>query len=429
MPASGDLVRWFAGGAGWLGLMLAVSGCLEGAGGAPAEVAPTVSGPSILKDDAGDAPRWIDALAGRVTETATSVDVEIVVADLPEGLLGLAAEGYSYLVWEVCWNPTGRTSPAGVAIRADCAGVAADFGGEAPDVQGFYELNVGAGRGCNYWEWCSFEIPHELVAGAPATLRASVPKGLLPNSSAGAVLESPALGTVAVRSDPAFEALGHRSAQAYVFAGGLGTFQQVPPFTLTRDASRRGPDVGLELPFGAITPSSRDTAILRDPRGDVGSGVAGNRPDLDITAADLHVTATSVAVVIEVADLGPAPTHQFYGSLGVGDVVYEFWHSARAGQVWEPGGGYCADVSCDSYPEYVPTVEFHAGAPGTIELTLPRSALPPLQAGQRVNLADFYLDEGVGQFQAVPSVGSAGVWAWGPGDWAWGALPYDVPST
>lgn len=400
----------------------------------PLSVSGPVEAPGalLIPDVPGDATSALDALEANLSETPEHLIVTIKMASLPPGgLAALAAsQGYTYASWSVCWAPNSESRSVIPRYR-ECAGLAAEFSNGVADTRGYFEVDRDQDTGCNNWAWCAWDVPYTLTLGSPALVSLQVPRDLIEHGERGETLEKGAILNFASKANPAVTgAMGSRSMYAYAYAAGRSNLVRVPlyePWETDQSAAK-------DFTFGTarvnVTGNSSSRVLFRDAARDVGGGPEGYRPELDLVSAELQDSGESLIVKMSAAKVDDAPHHDVYFSLGIGAHVFEAWYTATAGVVHAAGGGYCVDANCDSYKEYPIAVAFQKGAPGTITVTLKRSDVPDLAAGERVNLADFYLYEPpVGEGYGVQGVASLYAYAWGPGDWAWGAQPVKVESS
>lgn len=400
------------------------SGCMG-------SVAPKADDPIVVpsdlrfEDPAGDAPKPTDVVAVHLNESATTLHIEMTLSSVPAaGLAALAAEGYRYVYWDVCWGPAGGSN-APLPRFDECAGLAVEFNRGVADARGYFETGLGLDAGCNNWAWCAWNLPYTFTPGTPATIRLDLPRAFIAAGEKGDQLNGTAARTFASREDPAVgDVAGGRGAYAYAYAAGRGQYLRVPATLPAIVDTTSGHDFKFALPRDNATTSAVGTTIFRDAKGDVGGGPQGYRSELDLTQGELVETKDAIQVKLATGSMEERPSHQFYMSLGLGDHVFEAWYDVTAGLVRDDGGGYCPDFDCHSYVEYPIAVSFQKGTPGSITITIQRSNMPDLAPGARVNLADFYLYEpSIGRGAGAPG-GAAYlfVYATGPGDWAWGAL-------
>jgi hypothetical protein len=423
--------------------MMAFAGCADDSGRA-AEPSETAAPTTLLTDATGDvADAFLDAVGGSITETPESLVLEIEVASIPDDLGAMAAAGYSFVDWDVCWthgapsnetadaaeatpsNETTRTSEAGPDGVEVCAGTWSMLQGSRVDIKG--HLGIYGVDGCNNWEWCEFAVPFEVTPGTPGKVKVTVPKDVLPPVDGDAVIAAPHVSTVGMEYDSPLAPTGFRWAYVYVFAGGIGQGANVPPagFLRVEDSSAAGDDLVISTSLPAPPPRD-DNVVMLDPASDVVLAAGIDDPRLDILSMAIEEDEARLTWAVEVADLAAAPTHGFYGSFGVGEFVLESWYDVAGGVVSAPGGGYCTR-SCEGYVDYAIDVAFEAGSPGTVRISVDKASIPTLK-GATVNLVDFYLfdDNSVGTYQlpvGTPAFAYAYVNRDG-GDWAWGALPY-----
>jgi hypothetical protein len=417
-------MKWIAFALGML-LALSVSGCMD-AKGPPVVVGPTAAIHEPFGDDAGDAPGPLDVIGGRFIETPQALVVEIQVSDLDLASLAgaLSAAGYSGGWVEICWD----NAAADPDEPEECAGVALSSGeGGTTTVQGYYEAYHGPANGCNDWYWCAWRVPYEVVPGSPATIQVHVPRDLMPVGSAGTNLTDPH----ATSWGHPYDAFGRR-AFAWACPVVSCVSQGVPDATfgwrIEADSTDDGSDFQLALasaPSVHATAAEAGTPLLLDAAGDISNDVEGPRPDLDIVAVDLELTDTELAFVVSVAELDAAPTHNLDMEIGVGPTVYEAWYQAVAGQVADPGSGYCADEGCDTWVDAPIDVRFTAGTPGTIRISWMLADLA-IGADRRITLAEAEMaDPSVTSYRPeVPAPTLAYAFAGGA---AWDSADYAAP--
>lgn len=419
----------------WIPLVLLLGMTMAACMGKEAPLAapgPVETGSSLLLSDAaGDAASAIDVLEANLTETPEHLLITIKIASLPSaGLAALSAgAGYTYASWSVCWDPESESRSVVPQFR-ECAGLSAEFVNGVADPHGYFEVGRDEDAGCNNWAWCAWDVPYQLTLGSPSLLSLKVPREILENGEKGGNLSGATILSYASKSNPTVSStMGSRGLYAAAYAAGRGNYVRVPlyePVESDKSAAKR-------FTFGTervnTTGNASAQLLFRDAPRDVGGGAEGYRPELDLVSAELQDSKESLVVKMSAAKVDEAPTHDVYFSLGVGAHVFEAWYTARAGVVRDEGGGYCVDADCNSYKDYPIRVGFQKGSPGTITVTIQRSEVPDLLAGERANLADFYLYEpAIGDGNGVPGVGYAVVYAWGPYDWAWGAHPATIMS-
>ncbi len=401
--------------------LVAFSGCAEDAA-TNDDDSGSLGATLVLSDVAGDAREPTDVLGATLSETPESLVIEIAVPTLPQDFSTWMRSDLSWLWMDVCWGDQG-SDPDRPEFEA-CAGLTIDNSGPVADVRAHF--GVYDEEGCNDWWWCEWSVPYELTPGTPGKVVITVPRALLPAGDQGDNLTTPVL-----YSNSAYDAGALRSTNLPRYFAGVDApvvgnrYASGPPTEGTRekDTSTPGADFTFRTARTASTlPAS--LTIMQDQAGDVAA--AGRvRADLDITAVDLEPTDSSLTWRITVSEVGPAPTHAFYASLGIGTTVLEAWYNAVGGVLSGPGGGYCTP-GCNGYTDYPITVEFEPGSPGAILVSIAKADLPDDLYEHRVNLVDFYLYEGDGTGTwmlpvPLPAFASAGVYS--PGDWAWGAEP------
>lgn len=401
---------------------VSMTGCLDE--GLAAEATPVDLEETFqILDASGDAPDFLDVLSGRFIETEDVLVVEFQVQSFdPKGVVStLAAEDFGAAGIRLCWNPTQNTR--GDTYGLECAGIRVERAEKNP-VVGHYSISYGPTGGCNDWYWCEWHVPHVIEGTNPTTIRVSVPRELLPNSSLGHELETPFLESRATRGDATnpFSMTGHRG-WANVCAVTCAGHNLAPVVTFMVDEAKSAPSYELRMETRGTLGAPAPRTILYDSEGEW-MGVEGYSPALDVVSVDIEETSSHVAYVVKVASLPLAPTHDFDMELAVEGITYEAWYSARAGVVNGAAMGYCASRTCETWRQTPVEVKFQPGTPGTIRVELPWADMASPKAGSLITLAEAEIGE-PGHYQAVP-LPVGGAWANVGGEWdsAWFVEPY-----
>ncbi|MGQ0534923.1 MAG: hypothetical protein ACT4PT_02495, partial [Methanobacteriota archaeon] len=139
----------------------------------------------------------LDALAAYFEETPVYLLVHLELAGLDASLEGLTGENEegAYGGWySVEWTNGRGCGEVVYLVASDGAVPEVDFEYGAVVCQGDVSEHPWAG-GCSVWEWCPYAVDYEIRYGAPATVTWKVPRILMQEAGAGAVLKDPAITT------------------------------------------------------------------------------------------------------------------------------------------------------------------------------------------------------------------------------------------
>ncbi len=358
----------------WLGIVLlaglALTGCVGGDPIEPADT-PAPSEPTsvthgiAVEDPAGDAREqpapllfacWMigcdeTAPAGQgapvdfpdlvgieiVGEEADDLVIEVVLSQLDENLEALdRGDGFHRMVQiatcletdrgELCLDTQGAHAPQGASVTSK-----------------FFELD----EACNEWQACAYQVPTELSAGEPGTLRLSVPKAyLVGDSNELEVTELSATAQVHT-----FEpGVPGRHTALTVFQEDDHRHEHAGPISplFGQVVDRLDPQpVSLQLTSAPLPDQVGATVLEAGPGLNWGAGdpQAHDRYDIRSVAFEEHEQGLSVTFHLGAWDGVPLTDLHIVALFGTaGDEVYE------AGVLKEGGEAYGYVGHCITYP-------------------------------------------------------------------------------
>lgn len=329
----------------------------------------TRTGADALPDVGTSAPPSAEITAVRLREGPDVLRVELELAGLDEDLDGLL-EDLTILQYAVCWSEDGW-DPAG-----EC--VALQFSrGEGGPVVSWIAYDEYSPK-CNWWWWCSREVPVEAQYGEPGAIVWSVPREIMPNATKGQTLDSVEAMIFGIESEPDRVSYGFDDPASPVgrVSGSLAWSNSVPFDAL------EAPDFTFELDPAPVLDAS-----WRAYPFDAVPAETGERTDLKVLAVDLVETPTHLTISTQVARVDEVPDDVgLYAALGAPSArVYEFYIEAADGSIvtWT---GVPTDATFEQYRSFPVRFEIEPGSPGRIDLTVLRADLELFAAGERTNL-------------------------------------------
>ncbi|MGQ0537065.1 MAG: hypothetical protein ACT4PT_13460 [Methanobacteriota archaeon] len=237
----------------------------------------------------------LDVLEARITESPQTLVVELDVAELDESFSGAISEdGRFSAIYFVCLRKVGTFCVERVYLDVGAPNAYPLVGAV---YEAFYrELppEPGApGVGCNDILRCRWTVPHEVVAGAPGTIRWAVPRAVMPRSDAGERFEGGDMATL--RRMMVYDTWTYaRSSGAASSPGQAPTVGRQLTLVVDRSETPSLFETGLPPAAGPRIP------FVADPAGIIRGGPPP-RPIYDVLGIEIMETSERLTVATKVA--------------------------------------------------------------------------------------------------------------------------------
>lgn len=323
--------------------------------GALREAYPAPSGDGAVYEPA------LDVLSATMRETPESLVVEISVAALEAWAPAVVASDASYTGgWRACWQTRSEAEEAW-----ECAYLSASMGRGALVVEGLFERDTFA---CNSWGWCAWNVPFSIAYGTPATLQLTIPRSILGTGESGDTLEGVLAGSWRSHHP------GGGGLERVKVAAGVGDIGEED--LDVRNWYYYPTDETMETKsFTFETPRAPEVSSGETPRFDDAAG-DGLNAQTDILSVAIVETPASVTVAVQVAQVENRPeNHEYFISLGVPNgAVPMAGYVADDGdlEAWASG---CGEPECNTWVDLPVELVRSEGAPGWVNVTLPRWGL------------------------------------------------------
>jgi len=314
---------------------------------------------------------------GLAEDRADSFVITMKLADLRQGFPNLKDTAANRQVGEyfACWRP----SPDN-AERCVLAEVAPHHG--MVNVEGVFL--IGGADKCNELGWCSWGVPVEVQYGAPGQLRFTVPKDYAAFDEAPLAISEMQATTGWWSTNKAIP-LWHFAVTAHV--NGEHQHQHMvllEPADIADVLAPSGSPVTL-APATAAYPVYDDLPLLVSSPGAIsGSGSIRDYPELDFLAFDFRQEGEDVIASFQFAGFDKMPSWDL-------QIAAQFM--VKGGKMFDEVGimqsngdafgyaGRCISNGChDGYLNRVP-LNIIPGAPGIVEVRVPRTTWPDVHDG------------------------------------------------
>lgn len=310
------------------------------------------------------APPGRDIVALRMSETPTELIVELDVARLDTGMSDALPRDGTAAWWDVCWN-----------LDSECVTVFANrMGGRIGQSGEFMRY----GSECGDAGYCTWPVHVVFKAGTPGQVRFEVPRILLRDGEQGRTLDNAAVYLYG------FEALGTYPSWTVTTPLRSPAGHYMPPGHMP-DTATGGRAFTFQTP-SASRWDSIERPAWTDQDGDVEN--PDRVPDIDVRQVALSENETAIQLSVEMGRVDDtAPPVVTYGAFSLSNgPALRFMVDDRT-ERRQSSLAMCGDSGCTYMVQAPGTLNVVAGAPGWINLTLPRKELGYPAAGTTVTNA------------------------------------------